>query len=916
MKLVRHLTWQNMKSAKARTLVTILGIVLSAAMFTAVTTMGMSLRSYLLEAELAERGDYFLRYDYGTMEDLESLRRDPSVTQLGTLTAQGYAEISPEGDGIPTQIFASGDRNFFEMIPVNLLDGRLPENGSEIVISEQLQDLLKASGVPCAVGDPLALQVGTVYADTSLELPGSGIPFEGTYTICGISEGLLYLEDSSLGLGHILTFDDGTADGLWGRFYVKTQPRDALPLADAFGTGERTYGMGLSVNYNLLNLYGASKYNNINDMIAGFAVVLILIIMAGSVSLIYNAFSISVSERTRQFGLLSSVGATRRQIRQSVLTEALYLSAVGIPLGILSGYAGIAVTLHLTHGLVDDLLWTADAHDIILKAVPSWTAFLVAAVVALISVLISAWIPARRATKITPISAIRQTQEYQIPKHGIRAGKWSQKLFGLPAALARKYYTVNKRKYRATVVSLTISMVLFVCAGSFVQQLNAVAADQANTDNFDFDVLIQSQEELDKLRSHPAVRDSAIVVQDYANAVIPEDAFTSGYREAWNQSREFYRNDMTIGSKRVSIRYLEDDVLREFLHTQKLDPEPYLDSENPAALVPELHLTVYRGTEDARPTERVQLTEPILRDTVESLSLIPGEIPSEGLERFADYNGTYFRNIYALGDAFRQVLMVQQETADGDWEDVYFELEIRPLEDGTFGYYFVHPDTGLCEETPDAVTRMERSQISIGASIRELPMGIRQNTDPDSIGLILPLSARPSDIDHADVMVSVTDYDAFLSFLQGEEYAFSDYLEGQMQYRNYVTMIRIFSYGFIALISLICICNVFNTISTNIALRKKDFGMLRSVGMKNRELNRMMAFECLQYGLRALLYGVPLSLAFSFWISRIVTADYAVPVQAMAIAAGCIFATVFITMLYAVSKLRRQNPMEAIRSGE
>ena len=128
-------------------------------------------------------------------------------------------------------------------------------------------------------------------------------------------------------------------------------------------------------------------------------------------------------------------------------------------------------------------------------------------------------------------------------------------------------------------------------------------------------------------------------------------------------------------------------------------------------------------------------------------------------------------------------------------------------------------------------------------------------------------------------------------------------------------MIRIFTYGFIILISLICICNVFNTISTNIALRRKDFGMLRSVGMKDREIDRMMAFECLQYGWKALLYGLPLSLLVSLGISRLISlVDYKLPVQSIAVAAGGIFITVFITMFYAVSKLKKENTIEAIRA--
>ena len=155
---------------------------------------------------------------------------------------------------------------------------------------------------------------------------------------------------------------------------------------------------------------------------------------------------------------------------------------------------------------------------------------------------------------------------------------------------------------------------------------------------------------------------------------------------------------------------------------------------------------------------------------------------------------------------------------------------------------------------------------------------------------------------------------SFTTFLQQEEIRHIDYLAGQLQYRDYLTMIRIFSYGFIALISLICICNVFNTISTNIALRRKDFGMLRSIGMKDRQMNRMLAFECLQYGLQTMLWGLPLSLLVSLGIAHMAGMPYALPGSALAASSLCIFVTVFITMFYAVKKLKKQNPIEAIRT--
>ena len=141
MKLIHRLTWKNMKSSRSRTIVTILGIILSAAMFTAVTTMGVSLRDYMMSAETAERGDYFIQYDYGTMEDLHNLRQEEEVKELGTVKTIGYTQLKTDRKD-ETFIIGAGDPEFFKMIPAHLTEGRVPENGSEIVITGEAQVLL------------------------------------------------------------------------------------------------------------------------------------------------------------------------------------------------------------------------------------------------------------------------------------------------------------------------------------------------------------------------------------------------------------------------------------------------------------------------------------------------------------------------------------------------------------------------------------------------------------------------------------------------------------------------------------------------------------------------------------------------------------------------------------------------------
>lgn len=917
MKLIRHLTWQNMKSSKTRTLVTLLGVIFSAAMFTAVATIVVSIQTYMIHAQTAEVGDYFIQYDYGTMEDLENLRDEKTAIQVGSLNTIGYTTLEESNEhGLVKEsyVIGAGNDDFFKMLPIHLEKGRLPQNSSELVITRDAYDRLKGSGIPCEVGDTITLHIATSYDADNMELPSSGSPFDKTYSIVGISREFLYFRDYNLGLSSLITFDDGSQSVLWGRFFAKTKPHDAYFLAD------KDFGPVKSVHQELLNLYGISRFTTVNDLIAGFAAVLCLIIMVGSVSLIYNAFSISVSERTKQFGLLSSIGATRKQIRRSVFTEALILSAAGIPIGILSGYAGIALTLHLTHGLVDNLLHDAVQNGIIMKAIPSIPAFVTAGFVALATVLISAWIPARRATKITPIAAIRQTQDFQTPKRGIRAGKATQKIFGLPASLARKYYTVNRRKYRATVISLSISMVLFVSAGTFVQQLRTTANDQLSTDNYDFQIMFTSQEQLERIRSHPAIQDSALVASEMYTAIIPEKDMTEGYRKIWDMKVSEFPVGRDITYKYLQIRYLEDEVLREYLEKQGIDPEPYLDTEHPLALAAPVSFTVYQRDENGKATDRLRHTEQVLKDTASSITLIPEEIPMGVSKRIGTgkESGRIEREL-VLENGIPILRLFVPPISDGEGSEgdrQSYEVEIHAMDDGKqFAYYFRDIETGAVEKEPADIIHMDAVCPTIGGHIRELPFGIRETQELNNVTLIMPLSAAPERAGLPDLRATASDYDRFVAFLNEEDVPYINNLENEIQERNYIIMIQIFSYGFITLISLICICNVFNTISTNIALRRKDFGMLRSIGMKNREINRMLSFECLQYGLKSILWGAPISAVCSYFICSIYTVSgFELPWSAMAIAAGCIFLTVFITMFYAVSKLKKQNPMEAIRS--
>ena len=936
MNITKRVTWKSMWENRVRTVVTVIGILLSAAMFSAVTTLGYSLWSFLVDSQVYSTGDYFLRYDYTTQEHLEELAQDERVSRLGDLEILGYHSLSLEdGDrGYLNEVcvVAAGDAAFYDMVTVVLEEGRLPENSNELVISRNSYYYLQQSGKDCEIGDTVELEVTPEYEwsytklPDGVELSADGDSFTRTYTIVGIAELFTRMGDAHLDMSHLFTYADGNeGDALWHRVYVKTAvPTDANAMVK-----EVPEGAYAETNKQLLELYGATQYNNYNNLIGAVCAILLAIVMAGSVSLIYNAFSISVSERTKQFGLLASVGATKKQLRRCIYFEALTLSAMGVPAGILCGYVGIAVTLEAVKSAIRTVL-TSTGGAVILKAVPSVWAFLAAGIVATVTVLLSAWIPALRATRISPLNAIRQVQDYKIPKQGLPVGKLSQKLWGLPGMLGRKYYTVSKKKYRATVLSITISILLFMSATSVVQVFQHVADSNANVNEHDIQCYNLTQEQLEELRDQAFVDRSALCGESNFMTVIPKEAQAADYWELYDTVTS-HNGSRSRQVKELRIYYLEDGVLRDYLTELGIDPEPYFDAECPTALVYQPVTKTYLADEETGDMTLHTFKTGLFADGVETLEVYPSTAPTEVRAYIESLLGDFYYMTEPTDDRVVFVFSpAQQPTGgiitspayDGDALRVAVVAEEDAAGQSVYAYYLYDAENDRLDGDPiyTEVKSSEIPEFKLGAMIDRSPFGLyaAYGANAETVALILPLSAAEgTGLEEQHLSVKINDYDAATAYLTEKEILYDDLLASEKQTRDMILMINVFSYGFIILITMISVVNVFNTITTNIALRRRDFGMLRSVGMKTGELYRMMGFECLNYGCRALMWGLPLSLLTSYGVHLItlnaLDEPYALPWGTLTIAVGSVFLIVFATMFYAVAKLRKDNPIDAIR---
>ncbi|HPJ03860.1 MAG TPA: ABC transporter permease, partial [Candidatus Limiplasma sp.] len=244
------------------------------------------------------------------------------------------------------------------------------------------------------------------------------------------------------------------------------------------------FGFSASGINTMRNLAGEENLSNYRPVLVSLSAVLGTIIILSSIVVISNAFRISASERMRQFGILKSVGATKRQILKIVLQEGLFLSLVAIPAGMIAGllveWLGTSIGDALLAPMNKLLNTGLSIH---MQFVLSWESLLLALCLSFATVMVSAYIPARKAARIPAIDAIRLTQEVKPTGRKPRAHKLVRLLFGFEGTLAAKSIRRSRRSYRAMVVALTISVVLFLICGSLDAQL-AMAVNQtyANID--------------------------------------------------------------------------------------------------------------------------------------------------------------------------------------------------------------------------------------------------------------------------------------------------------------------------------------------------------------------------------------------------------------------------------------------------
>jgi len=858
MNIFNKVTLQSMKKSRTRTTVTIIGVALSAAMITAVATFGTSLLNFLINGSIVKYGGWHVAFLDVDSSFVQQRTHDEGVADSAVFENIGYATLDGGKSPEKPYLFVAGfGEQAFDTLPITLISGRLPENSGEILVPAHVA---AKGGVRFALGDTLSLAVGS-RMDGNKRL-GQHDPYrsggesgEGkevlvpeaqrTYTVVGICERPGFEEHSAPGYTLITKANPAAPADSLSIFVTLTNPRQVHAYASSTAGSHRYV-----FNDNVLRFMGLSDDNVFNTFLYAIGGILVAIIMVGSIFLIYNSFNISLNERTLQFGILSSVGATASQLRDSVLFEGLCIGAIGIPIGVVIGIGSIRLVIPVVAGNFGTILYSS----VPLTLAVSVPAIAAAAAVSLVTILISAYIPARKAANTPVMESIRQTNEIKTEAKAVKTSKLAQRIYGLEGTLALKNFNRNKKRYRSIVLSLVLSVVLFVAGSAFRTTLERLS--ERLIVDFDYDILFATQDMgagemlplYDQLKTAGGVYESSYqVVFAYSCAVKAGD-FSERYREYAGYAAPDETLDLPM-----DIQFIEDGEYLRFIKELGLSAEEY-------------------GGQGAKMIA-------VAKKQVEKK-----DGPGEVLDLFARRSMTF---------------RVAPETNDGPM------LEQGQSIDLTF------VDTYPVDPPPSEPSGQRPYVFMVVA-----PYSLKDKFEtPDihaNVGLAF-LSKNPSQ--------SVAEMEAMIRGA-GITSAYTLYNVYTMveQYRSITFVIDVFTYVFVIMISLIAVANVFNTISTNVRLRRRELAMLRSVGMSDRDFNKMMNFECVFYGMRTLLFGLPIAGVISWLIYAVLVTvermdnfDFVFPWESMAISVFSVLFIVFITMRYAISQIKRENIIDALR---
>lgn len=880
MKLLNKLTLKNLRLNKVRTIVTIVGIMLSAALITVVSGMALSGRQTMIDAQKTWSGDYDVSLDIIDTAKIDEIRQNRNVENAYYKERLGFSKATVADNAEYGYAVTAISENAFDgCFKLKLEKGSFPTNSNEAVVTGAFKN---TDGKDVKVGDKITLELGVLKGTDGKVLGESELldlspkrfkeskitdKKQKTYTITGIIENpnTRELNPSSCFEIYTVSDEESPVEAIrtkhMNKLYIAYTPQSEgnylQNTADILGfkaddmsnvisdeispEDQQTSGInGYSFNTTLLAMKGYGGSDGTNVMIFSLAVIIIIIVMLASVFVIRNSFAISITEKTSMYGMLASVGATKRQIRRNVLFEGFILGLIGIPLGILLGLGVNAILIAILNSVLGDMLSGA-TFVFVTPTIPIICAIVLSAV----TIFLSSFFIALRASRIPPLVAIRGNKDIKVKNNKpYRTSKLTKKLFGVGGEIASKSLKRSRKKYRTTVISIVVSVAMFIAVSAFMDYGMTFTEHYYGNADYSYMVTGIDANQAQTIEKMPEIENYLTVglQYGYVSADVPV-----------NECGENFLYDNADGTKSFGAEFLEfeHDTFVQICKELKLD-----------------------------------------YNKVKGGVLVYSQVTPDNSE-----SGNSSKPMKLFGKTAPTKFIVYGNDDNGN-ELIAGKLKV----------------SSVFDKIPESIEYVAGDGITLGESLIIGEQGVI-SPQLGEHGCYITLYANTSDhtslTSRIESMSGTGDSESYISIYDSEEIV--------RQFNAVMLIVGIFVYGFIGVISLIGLTNIFNTISTNMQLRSKEFASLKSIGMTKKEFNRMIRLESLMYGIKSLIIGIPLGVLgvfaiFSSFSIGSVPMSFVFPWKAILISIAAVFIVVWLIMKYSISKVNKQNIIETIRN--
>lgn len=853
MNLYTSLTLRYLKQNKRRTLVTIIGIILATSLICGIGNIYTSIMDFQIRSVIESESGFYAKFMNVDKKKAEVIVKSAGISEYGYTKFLGNSILDKTQNS--TLTINAYDKNTIDSYQLTFKDGRYPKSEDEIALTEKTLKQLNKK-----IGDTVTLDIGEIKYDDNENLIGLLNSKKNKFKIVGIIKNDTYnfaitgLDINSINKNDVLDV------------YISTKkPKDiyitALSIGkniglssyddksndDSYFYNEDTnlYYKNIDFNENLLRLLGASQHNNINiTLFLVIALVASLVIIC-TIATIYNSFSIAISERKKQFGILNSIGATKSQIIKLVFLEGALVSIIAIPIGLLSG----TIAIDIVFKIIKTFFQTSSFGELNLKIVFDPTVLILSTIIILITIFVSAVIPAINAAKISPLEAIRNSSNLRVGK--IKSSKLVKMLFKTEGELAYKNLRRNKGKFRITLFSLIISIVIFISFNGFVDMF--LEANEVNQGVITNDLILyenktftnkESLNLINSIKNIDGVKEIAKGDRIDLELNVNEKNIKSDLRESLKQNSSVYFSENNYRFLNCSLNFPGDFSISKIkLSEGKFDKKTAKDEKG---------VILVRYSYQREDAKKAKLS---------------------------------FTN-YKVGDTLNATIVSYNSKTDQTFEE-NIKLKILAI-------------------TDEIITGSSQYKINGFDLVAYDDLKSSIKSEYDQKGTYYVLTDKSEKVRNEVKKIA-----------EDENLNVTDKIQESKDNEESMIIIKIFVYGFIVIISLVSVTNIINTISTNINLRKREFAVIKSIGVTPKNFNKMIYMESVLYGILSLLYGIPIGICMNVLMNKIlqgvITVQSLIPYKAILICVVAIFIVVFISSYIPLKKITKENIIENIR---